>query len=136
MAHTHGTNSTTNNSFLLTKSTSETGRRSIKPGSGTAVTNNVYNSEAIAHATATGGSSAANTGGASTATTSDASTTKTSGASATTTSEASTTKTSAASVTNTGEASTTTTSGATNETAGTNKNMQPYIVVNRWHRTA
>lgn len=63
MAHTHGTGNTTNNSFVITASSGSIGRRSIKPGSSTAVTNNVYSSTAFGHVTATGGSSAANTGG-------------------------------------------------------------------------
>jgi len=105
-AHKHGTNSTTATDFLRTASGATIGRRTIKSGTGDSNTNNVHSTEVISHTTGTANESAH--------------THSVSG--------------------NTGYESTHThsVSGDTESSgsSGTGANMQPYIVVNRWHRTA
>ena len=99
--HTHASTSGYYMLFLSTSGNNAVNRRSIKPGTSTALTNNYYGANAIERGSVTGGmSSSVNTGNP-------------------------TTKPSC-----TGGA----VGAVSGATTGNANNMQPYIVVNRWHR--
>lgn len=105
-AHKHGTGNSTSTDFLRTQSDATIGRRTIKRGTGDSTENNLYSTEIVGHVTGTANESSH--------------THSVSG--------------------NTGyeNVHTHSVSGSTGSqgSSGTGANMQPYIIVNRWHRTA
>lgn len=105
-AHKHGTGNSTSTDFLRTESGATIGRRTIKRGTGESTENNLYSSEIVGHVTGTANESSHTHSVSGNTGYENVHTHSVSG--------------------NTGS------SGA----SGTGANMQPYIIVNRWHRTA
>ena len=105
-AHTHASTSGYYMLFLSTSGNNAVNRRSIKPGTSTALTNNYYGANAIERGSVTGGmSSSVNTGNPGSYPSCGGSVGAVSGL-------------------------------PSGQTTGQEGNMPPYIVVNRWHRIA